>query len=584
MNRKIIWYLLLFIFVLFGFRFGCHEALHGLDGSWAYALNDIHIKGSYIFGKDVFFTFGPLGYLLQPFCCREIVIQAFIFKMAIIISFIFSLFCFRKRKNSNIFIALIVLNFVCFGYDMFEFLAVMLAMVCLFAKNRVRYSGLILLNLLACFMLFAKFNIGITCIATLIFTIIASRFKKEFVLVSLTIWAAGLLLITYFYFGSLSILLNWFKVSFTIASGYSEAMLMQLHGLNVFYLAAALTVLGLYLSLWIDDYKNNAKYSKVFLILLPSMFFMFKSGFVRADMHMMLFFTYILAVVPVLYFFVKNVSVKKLIIMYILALILPIRHISTGCILSFISELKQGKEIYTTNEYLLPADWVRYTNKTKIEFLPFDFGYIEKNKIIAHYNPILQLYSVYTRELDRISAADYTEQQTDFIVIDRNESIDGRNMILDNPATWDAIRENYYVKDFKSNKILLAKKTKRVSYTYKTFEKGFYKINEDIFVPKRAKKAVVNLELSLIGGGANFLFKLLPLYMYINYNDNETVKLRVVRDVMKNGIYVDELVLTLNDLDNWLRGKETLKNINSIKFYTVLPFLYKKNILIEWQK
>lgn len=584
MNGKIIRYLLLFIFVLFGFRFGCHEALHGLDASWAYALNDIHDKGTYIFGKDVFFTFGPLGYLLQPFCCREIVIQAFIFKMAIIIAFIFSLFCFRKRKNSNIFIALIVLNFVCFGYDMFEFLAVMLAMVCLFAKNRVRYSGLILLNLLACFMLFAKFNIGITCIATLIFTIIASRFKKEFVLVSLTIWAAGLLLITYFYFGSLSILLNWFKVSFTIASGYSEAMLMQLHGLNVFYLAAALTVLGLYLSLWIDDYKNNAKYSKVFLILLPSMFFMFKSGFVRADMHMMLFFTYILAVVPVLYFFVKNVSVKKLIIMYILALILPIRHISTGCILSFISELKQGKEIYTTNEYLLPADWVRYTNKTKIEFLPFDFGYIEKNKIIAHYNPILQLYSVYTRELDMISAADYTEQQTDFIVIDRNESIDGRNMILDNPATWDAIRENYYVKDFKSNKILLAKKTKRVSYTYKTFEKGFYKINEDIFVPQKAKKAVVNLELSPIGGGANFLFKLLPLYMYINYNDNETVKLRVVRDVMKNGIYVDELVLTLNDLDNWLREKETLKNINSIKFYTVLPFLYKKNILIEWQK
>lgn len=113
-------------------------------------------------------------------------------------------------------------------------------------------------------MLFAKFNIGITCIATLIFTIIASRFKKEFVLVSLTIWAAGLLLITYFYFGSLSILLNWFKVSFTIASGYSEAMLMQLHGLNVFYLAAALTVLGLYLSLWIDDYKIMLNIQKYF--------------------------------------------------------------------------------------------------------------------------------------------------------------------------------------------------------------------------------------------------------------------------------------------------------------------------------
>lgn len=584
MKRNFLWYFLVLIFILFGFRFGCHETLNGLDTSWAYALNDIHIKGSYIFGKDVFFTFGPFGYLLQPFCFKSIVIQALLFKLIVIGTFVFSLFCFRKRRNSDIFLTLITVNFVCFGYDMFEFLAVMLAMVCVYAKGNLKYAGLILLNLLAFFMLFAKFNIGITCIATLVFTIMALKLKKEFILTSSIIWLISLLLMTHFYFGSLNILINWFKHGLIIASGYSEAMLMQLHGLSVLYLAAALTIFALYLSLWIDDYKNNGKYSKVFFILLPSMFFIFKTGFVRADMHMMMFFTYILAIVPLLYFFVKSISVKKLIIMYILALILPVKHISTGCVLSFIPELKCEKEIYAANEYLLPDGWIKEINNAKTEFLPFDFGYIEKNKILAYYNPVLQLYSVYTRELDIISASDYAKQQTDFIVIDRNESIDGRNMIFDNPATWDAIRENYYVKDFKNNKILLAKKAKRTSYTYKTFEKGYYKINENIFVPKAAKKAVVNLELSLIGGGANFVFKLVPLYVYINYNNNETVKFRVVRDVMKNGIYIDEPVLTLNDLDNWLRGKQTGKNINSIKFYTLLPFLYKKNILIEWQK
>ena len=37
----------------------------GLDSSWAYALNLAHVQ-NLTFGKDVVFTFGPLGYLFYP--------------------------------------------------------------------------------------------------------------------------------------------------------------------------------------------------------------------------------------------------------------------------------------------------------------------------------------------------------------------------------------------------------------------------------------------------------------------------------------------------------------------------------------
>lgn len=583
MNKKLIWYILIFILVLFGFRFSCYDTLSGLDLSWIYALNDIHLKGVYTMGKDVFFTFGPFGYLTVPFSFKEVLVDALLFKIFTIVMFLFSLFCFQKREKSTIFLALLTLDIVLFGFEGYEFLAVLLAMVCLFVKNIKSYIGLIFLNTLAFFMLFAKFNIGICCVATLIFTLIALKFKRNFIMLSTLFWGIAISCITYFYFGDFNTLFNWFSKSLIIASGYSEAMLLWRYVPDQLYLLSALIIIGLYFSLWIDDYKNDGKYSKVFLIILPSMFFMFKSGFVRADLHMLTFFVYILAVVPLLYLFVKNISLKKLILMYVLALILPIQYISFNSIFSVISNFK-NRSIYISNDYLLPNSWLEKIKDSKVEILPFDFSYLPKNNLIPHYNPILQLYAVYTKNLDEFSAENYKQKNTDFIIIDNVLSIDKRNLIFDTPATWDAIKANYYVEDFKSGKILLAKKNIQVVKNYKVYRKEKYNLNKDIKIPEDAKKVIINLDLSTIGKLQNFLFKLLPLYLYVNYDDGKVVKFRQVRDVMKNGLYVDELIFSMKDLNHWLKDEPIGRNINSIKLYTVFPFSYKNSFTVEWLK
>ena len=587
MYRRILWYFLIIIFIFFGFKFTCFTVLSGLDLSWAYALNNIHLNGDYIFGRDVFFTYGPLGYLLAPYCYKGIVIQAFLFKIFIIFSYIFAILCFKERKNVNIFFVLVVLNFILFGrdYDFLEFLALMLAMVCVYADRLRQNTALILLNLLAFFMFFAKFNIGISCIATLIFTLISLKLKREAIVLTCGIWVIGLVLITMLYFGDFYNFIQWFRVSLLIASGYSEAMLLWRYALNQIYLLSALIIVGLYFSLWFYDYKkNNNECFKVFFVSLPSLFFIFKAGFVRADLHMMQFFTYMLLLIPLLYLLVTNISTKKLVIMYILALILPVNYFSTGSMFNIIPVLKYEHEIFVPNEYTLPYKWLDKIGSARVEILPYDFSYIEKNNLTPHYNPILQLYSVYTKSLDDISAENYRKQKTDYIIVDQSRSIDNRNLVMDNPATWDAIRENYQVYDFREKKILLEKREKPVKHKYETYRVQEFTFNDEISVPVDAKKAVVKMDLSLSGVSANFLLKVLPVFIYVTFNNGEIMKIRQVRDVMKNGIYIDEFILSMKDLDKWLQYETCGKNITSVRFYTAMPILYKKKFVIEWQK
>ena len=583
MNKKLILYFLIFILVIFGFRFTCYNVLSGLDSSWVYALNNIHINGEYIFGKDVFFTFGPLGYLMYPTCYKEILLKASLFKIFTIIMFLFSLFCFEKRKYANIFLAILSLDFILFGFEGYEFLAVLLSMVCLFAKNIKGYLGLIFLNIFAFCMLFVKFNVGISCIATLILTLVALKFKRNFVILSFLFWIISIGFMTYFYFGDIHTLINWFSKSLIIASGYSESMLLWKHIMDQLYLLSAWVIIGLYISLWIDECKKGAKYSKVFLVILPSMFFMFKSGFVRADLHMLAFFTYILAIVPLLFFFVKNISLKKLIIMYVLALLLPIHYISYNSIFSFISYFN-NKSITVSDDYLLPSSWLEKIKNSKVEILPYDFGYLQKNNLTPHYNPILQLYAVYTKSLDDLSAENYKQKNTNFIIIDSISSIDKRNLIFDTPATWDAIKENYNVIDFQSEKILLGERDTKCNSNYKVYKKEVYHLNDEILIPDDAKKVIINIDLSKIGKFQNFIFKIFPLQLYVNYNDYYAIRFKQIRDVMKNGLYIDELILTMDDLNHWLKDESVGKNINSIKLFTMFSFLYKNSFTVEWLK
>jgi hypothetical protein len=58
----------------------------GLDASWAVALNYFHVKGL-VFGRDVGFTYGPLGYLILPMPLGSNLEQGLLFQAAMWVLF-----------------------------------------------------------------------------------------------------------------------------------------------------------------------------------------------------------------------------------------------------------------------------------------------------------------------------------------------------------------------------------------------------------------------------------------------------------------------------------------------------------------
>ena len=584
-SKRLLYIVLILLFLLFGLHLNFIYAVRGLDFSWVYAINQIHLNQNYIFGKDVFFTYGPLGYLLFPVFMKPIIYEVLCFKFFIMLSFIYLLTGFRSYKRFDVFCFILTLIFIYFGFPNLEFLAALAGCAYLKTKGRQKYLILVLFNILAFLMLFIKFNIGVLFISTLIFTLIADKFDKKSLLISLIFWIFSLGASVCFYFGDINTLYDWLRVSLMIANGYSEAMLIWRDLFNQIYLLFAVIIIALYINLWCNEIKFKNINLKIFLVILPSIFFAFKSGFVRADGHMLVFFDYILCISLLLYLLIESINLKKIIVMFLLALIFPLMYVNKSNTLSFIYELFYNEsQLYVDDSSILPNKWLKIIGNKKVEILPYDFSYAPKYNINLHYNPIFQLYSVYTKDLDLISANNYKAQKTDYIIVDNSFSIDKRNLILDNPATWEAMRTNYEVRDFYSGKILLQKRSNKKEIDYRTYKSEIYSINEDILVPKDAKKAVIHLDLSLTGKLFNFLFKIVPFYIYVRYNNDNVLRIRQIRDVMNNGLYIDEIVLSMNDLNNWLKFKPIGKNIDSIKLYSALKFIYKKDFKIEWQR
>ena len=70
----------------------------GLDPSWAFAVNDAHTRGL-IFGRDVYFTYGPLAWLTLPIGPSDYVWQGIAFQVLCWLAFtgVVGLFLFRRR-------------------------------------------------------------------------------------------------------------------------------------------------------------------------------------------------------------------------------------------------------------------------------------------------------------------------------------------------------------------------------------------------------------------------------------------------------------------------------------------------------
>ena len=233
---------------------------NGLDNSWVYFINKA-VYTNFKFGRDIIFTYGHLGYLINPLNIGDNILFSFIFKFVVYVINVSSVYILIKRElNFNILkIFLIIPLLVYFNayimYSLFDYYISFTLILLLYLDIKI---DKIILYIIFCLLIsvafFIKMGTGILNILTVFIYLSYSLFfinKKFFIkraLISLSI-PILIFIIYYIYNPNINDLFLFIKGSLEISSGYIYAMSVKPNNyiLVVFGYIFALIYLALFI-------------------------------------------------------------------------------------------------------------------------------------------------------------------------------------------------------------------------------------------------------------------------------------------------------------------------------------------------
>lgn len=308
LKLRYIWYAIILLYLLIA-TFPCwyYPIQVGLDPSWAYAVNFLP-HSDRLFGRDVVFTYGPLGYLLYPISIGHNLSYAVAFWLGVYVLFALLLWHYFLKSNrvltvvgfSAFYIAAIGLGLYK-DYQLLTIIILLSYLLILPYNEKAILPANILMGILSAILLFIKFSSGIGALSILIFAMAMriirnnQKFLRLDQVLAFCVYIVTVLLISAFCIPHN--LLRWLRASLEITSGYSTAMsIVGPKAELVIGLIAASVYLILVLLL--KRMKSNLFYAS--LIPIVALFLSFKHGFVRQDGHVIIFFTFLLATTSIL--------------------------------------------------------------------------------------------------------------------------------------------------------------------------------------------------------------------------------------------------------------------------------------------
>ncbi len=276
-----------------------------LDGSWQYAISRTkHLSPPMIFGKDIAFTFGPLGFLLAgPVLPDEKFspTHAFSYSMnlLLILAMLFIFINMAIKAGNPIFW---LLTMLALPYPLLFFrsatawsgLATLLAMAAVSegSSNTARKTCLALLAFLGPFALMVRYPLGLLFFLMLGLALLANLHDQDgrgFLLGLAAFSTAGIVILwKIFSGGGIASLITYLVIGAQISSRYCEYMMSN----KALLVAGALWFYAVPLMIIVTNTILGRKLGNNWIaaILAVSSFMLFKEGFVRADAHILTFF------------------------------------------------------------------------------------------------------------------------------------------------------------------------------------------------------------------------------------------------------------------------------------------------------
>jgi hypothetical protein len=582
-----------------------HFANAGLDASWAVALNLFRLK-HVIFGKDVGFTYGPLGYLILPMPFGSNLAEGLFFQAAIWIIFVFllaALIFYRRLPLYRLAIFTICAIpgadiFVEFGYAGPDFFMALLVLLLLGMSSSERHWPVFygLATVLTVLLMFIKISTGLGAIGSLLLLPLGILFSDRarawrMALVG-GIGTPVLFLLGYFlYYPSVDSFLRYLRTSSEISSGYNTAMSLGGGSRELTTALFMLAAYGLLIAALLWTRQNSFA---VALAGAGTLFLEFKHSFVRQPGHSEILFTFLPLLVGLIFLFTDFARRPRWSIPTLSAILLVIwfsqeswrvsaAHLAyTHFGLRNAMIAAKALDYRTLRRALddasrsslapdrLPKELLARVGSQPLGIFPSECAYAAANPIAYRPFPIFQIYTASTPFLDNWNAEFLNDasRAPDFLLFEW-DSIDGRHPLLDAPATSIAIFKHYELDSSYGTRLLLRKRAQPLNGEVRLLRSEALGFGQPLKVPQSTHPlfARVHLQLNRIGQLRRFLFRVDEVDAVMSSPGGRFLTARVPPELMPDGIPLNFLPSNLESTSALLRDRQVNEPFDDLVFY-----------------
>jgi hypothetical protein len=598
--------LALAVLFLLPFRF-CEPPLQGLDPSWRLALH-LAVQQGMTFGRDIAFTYGPLGFLSARMCfpgTRIPYLISDLFLWAHIGWIVATVI--RQGLSLAGYALLALMAFMVVGHYYLVDLALSLYLITLFhifrdgeVKSR---TSLVLASVAAATALFVKANfglIGITVQAAYLVLLATVGGRRRDALIG----AAGLVGMLTVWLLILNVdLIPFIRNSALIASGYNDGMFVTFpdrsqhlfRGLVIVGSMALLVAWGLIKpeSRWQDRGR--------LLVVALTTLLLFKQGFVRADGHEATFFAFVPVLAAILYLFVQTPLKDQVGRMVLVAVVLGFPFESPSLTVGRPHDEIDMAETYAreaTGEYppgypateaqrTLPEGLRESVARGTVDVIPTEISLTYFNQLRYNPRPVFQSYSAYDPKLDALNAEKYQSNSAPDAIFFKVECIDGRYCFFDETRTKEVLFERYRVKRTPSEWLLFKQAQKERTLTKApAITRTMYlgdKIEMPIVASNQAIQVRFDVQYSLAGTILSMLYHPPELRMLFELPAGELRDFRVLRRILNGGVWMSPYVDNQEDGRSFFRGDwDKMRRPSGFTLATRHAWAFKQPLSVEF--
>ena len=607
----IISYLVLLIVLLFPYYQISNIPTAGIDNSWRIALEMAYQKGL-IFGKDIIYTYGPLGRLTQRISIETSNFQFFIFDIFCFGNVAFLLYYLLpkplKLYQLLIHFGLFLLLSSIYGeWQSFLLFYVSIFSGLLFLKKQNQWF-LVHAIAMGIINFYIKANYGVIALGFVFILLFYAFFSKRLSLQNLLLYSFGstffLILLAFLWKTDL---VAYFFSSIEIIKGYNESQSFfpadRLRAVAASYSIFVLFILGFVAFILQKLLKKDFSIPTLdsFFVLGcvgVCSFVLIKYAFVRADDgHLMSFVRSASLPFLLLCSFATEKWLKvggwALISLNLISYLVFYQSIYGQLSISIIDNLRTKsfilpeyfKDISKKNtphyNFTYPKEVLEIIGDKTVDLVPNETSEIYLNKLNYNPRPVIQSYQAYNAYLDRKNQEKYLSATAPDFVIFGIESTDNKYAIGDETMTLLALLQRYEPIKTWQNRLLLKKKEqtktlKLVKQSSTTWEMGkSFTINSVIKADSSNQKLLsiikVKTTYNWFGKLLNLLFQPPHLNMEIATSKGEKTIYRTVPILLNKGLIVNARMDDVAAVKQFFEtGLVENKNIQSVRFDEIL--------------